>query len=84
MLILLSCTVEAASIILCGWNAVAAMGVGRCEESTFVCRKLLKGSMVERGVELTAVEEMLLVEKTRTALWDEPLEEIVSFPGDDS
>lgn len=69
-----SLTVEHASIILCGWNAVAAIGVGRCEESTLVCKKLLNGSMVERGVELTAVEEMLLVEKTRTALWDEPLD----------
>lgn len=63
-----SFTVEHANIILCGWNAVAAMGVGRCDESTFVCKKLLKGSMVDSGVELAADVVKLLVENKRTAL----------------
>lgn len=63
-----SLTVEHANIILCGWNAVEAIGVGLCDESTLVCKKLLKGSMVDSGVEFAAVVVRLLVEKTRTAL----------------
>jgi|FreactcultuFSWF8_1027224.scaffolds.fasta_scaffold00097_119 hypothetical protein len=63
-----SLTVEHANIILCGWNAVEAIGVGLCEESTLVCRKLLNGSIVDSGVEFAAVAVTLLVEKTRTAL----------------
>ena len=43
-----------------------------------VCKKLLKGSMVDSGVEFAAVAVTLLVEKTRTALWDDPLFTYVS------
>lgn len=43
-----------------------------------MCRKLLKGSIVDSGVEFAAVAVTLLVEKTRTALWDDPLRSPVS------
>lgn len=76
-----SVSVEHASIILCGWNAVAAIGVGRCEDKTFVCRKLLNGSIIESGfvavpllpLSKEEAEERSFVEKTRTALCEEPL-----------
>lgn len=69
-----SVRVEHASIILCGWNAVAAIGVGRCDDNTFVWRKLLKGSIVDRGLETASgFEPMDEVLKRRIALCEEPL-----------